>query len=233
MCNNVIKNAIKRLSYKEKVDFAIRLSLVRAEKRIKLWVAQDGKCHYCDRDTVLPKQDQVNKGGLLATLDHIVTQSCGGTDSLNNMVVACYSCNNNRLDMDYQTFYSMMKTPGAWAEHKAQLAREKAERDEVRRQDSAVRHLAHIQFQKDQAAAAKAARMAKGLDKTARNNLIQQQAGHNGVRLLAAWVNRANFAPRKEGRGWIAIQDGSSMEPHPWMDLTGDTEFYINDSALA
>lgn len=140
MCDNVIKNTIRNLPFSKKVEFNIRLTLVRAAKRQRLWVAQDGKCHYCERETVLPKQGENNKGGLIATLDHIITQSNGGTDSLANMVVACYTCNNNRLDMDYHTFYTMMKTPGGWEAHKAELSREKALRDEVRRKESLKRH---------------------------------------------------------------------------------------------
>lgn len=270
MCNNVIKNALRRLKYQEKVDFAIRLSLVRATKRITLWVAQDGKCHYCDRETILPAHNNFKKSGLMATLDHIITQSNGGTDSLNNMVVACSTCNSNRLDMDYETFYNLMKTPGGWDEYRKQKAREKTERDVARREASAERQRLHNLEQQNLSALNKRARalvregfdvsrafknaaeelslpmsmaqplmvkMLAGMEKTAskkaelseaaRQRRIRDQCGIDGMNLLRGFCHRANFKPRKEGKGWIAFQGHSSMESLPWRDLTGDTERYM------
>lgn len=259
MCDNVIKNTIRNLPFSKKVEFNIRLTLVRAAKRQRLWVAQDGKCHYCERETVLPKQGENNKGGLIATLDHIITQSNGGTDSLANLVVACYTCNNNRLDMDYNTFYTLMKTPGGWEAHKAELSREKALRDEVRRKESLKRHQETTAMEMAAAHARKMDRLRKHapnvikdaqrkgyhlpLDPEERiqwaiNHHLEQckiheQFGSDGSKLLRDWIHQSNFEPRKDGHGWIAIQEGYSMDPLPWKDLTGDTEFYINDSALA
>lgn len=234
MCQNVLKNATSGMRAKEKAEFFIKLSVVRAAKRARLWVAQDGKCHYCDVLTILPKQGATNSGGTIATLDHIITQSNGGTDSLANMVIACSTCNGDRGDMEYNVFYALKKTPGAWKEHRAQLAREKAARDEIRRQASAERARLHNEQQKVDAALRRAAikmakeqRIQRGLDKTARNNLIQAQAGKDGIKLLRGFLHRANFEPRKDGHGWIAFQEGSSTEPPLWMDLTGDTERYM------
>lgn len=276
MCNNVIKNALRRLKYQEKVDFSTRLTMVRAAKRITLWVAQDGKCHYCDRETILPAHNNFKNSGLLATLDHIITQSNGGTDSLNNLVVACSTCNGNRRDMDYETFYALMKTPGGWEEHRKQLAREKAQRDEERRLASAERHRLHTLEQQNIAAINREARklirggfevgraykqaaeelklpmeMARplmmvvlaGMEKTAakkaaqsdakQRERIKAQCGVDGINLLRGFCHRANFVPRKEGKGWIAFQECSSMDPYPSMGLTRETEFYISDYAMA
>lgn len=270
MCQNVLKNATSRMNYKEKEAFFIRLFLARAAKRIKLWVAQDEKCHYCQVETYLPKQGAVNTGKRLATLDHIITQTSGGTDKLTNMVVACQKCNSERGDMDYQTFYKLKTTDGAWKEHCAQLAREKQHRVDAKREAGLERHRRHIEEQQNIAAINKLSRtyiregfevgraykraaeelglpfeMAKplmvvvldGMAKTAikkagdekrRQERIKAQCGVDGDKLWRAFLQRANFAPRKEGKGWIAFQEGSSMEALPWKDLTGDTEAYIN-----
>lgn len=252
MCKNVIKNTMARLPWVKKAEFNIRLTLVRAAKRQRLWVEQDGKCHYCDQETILPRSGQNNRGGNVATLDHIITQSNGGTDSLNNLVVACHTCNSNRLDMDYEIFYNLMKTPGAWKEHCAEMARQKAARDEERRKANLRRHEELLAMEK----AAASARQMERLRKHAPNvikfaqregfilpadpeeriqwaiNYHLEQArlhkmfGPNGDNLLKDWIHRSNFAPRKDGRGWVAIQECSSRDPLPWRDLTGETEFY-------
>lgn len=255
MCKNVIKIATSRMSWEEKAEFNCRLTRARAAKRQRLWVAQDGKCHYCERETILPKQGMKNSGGQLATLDHIITQTEGGTDSLNNMVIACSDCNNKRGDLPYEYFVHIMKCPEAMAAHQKKLADEKAERDEIRRQAGIARHNELVALEQSIAAARKNERLRKHAPQVIRNAIkngeilpddpeerIQwaitfhmEQAqmaklfGTNASVLLNSWINRANLNPRKEGKGWIAFQEGSSMSPYPWKDLTGDTESYIGN----
>lgn len=255
MCKNVIKLAMLRLRGEEKAQFQCRLTRVRAAKRQKLWVAQDGKCHYCSTETVLPKQGSTNRANNVATLDHIITQTEGGTDSLNNMVMACSDCNNKRGDLPYDYFVELVTVPGAWTAYCKKMAQEKAERDEVRRQAGLARHNELVAMEKSQAEARRNERLRRhaiqvikylvrlghqlpddpeeriqaAIDYHAKQNKIHASFGNDGESLLKDWIHRANFNPRKEGRGWIGLQDAFSMSPYPWKDLTGDTELYIKD----
>ncbi len=231
MCNNILKLSTARMRWNEKAEFNIRLTQVRIAKRIRLWVEQDGKCHYCKHDTVLPKAGGTNPGKLIATLDHIKTQFEGGTDSLANLVVACRACNTKRGAMDYDVFYALMATEGAWEEYQKQLAREKTIRDEERRKNSLIRHQAHVEEQRRMAAEnrrksfqAHVSRMVEEATKlhiqypedpeelldwaikfNERRKTAKQKAGPDGSGLLRAWLRQANFAPRKEGKGWVAV----------------------------
>ena len=233
MCQNVIKNVIARLPWDKKADFNIRLTSVRAKKRQILWVAQDGKCHYCERETVLPRQG-VNSGGKsLATLDHIITQSDGGTDHLHNMVIACAACNSNRSNMPYEEFYYLMKTPGGWEAHMKIVRAEKAARDEEKRQANLKRHEEMNAMAQSAAKERQLVRlrnhapfvikMAKkngielpsdpeerikwAIDYHLRQAQVAKEFGPEGKNLLASWINRANFAPRKNGKGGILVLD--------------------------
>lgn len=231
MCKNVLKLATARMKWFEKAEFNVRLTQVRIAKRQRLWIAQDGKCHYCQCDTTLPRAGSSNNVGKIATLDHIITQEEGGTDHLLNLVVACRNCNQKRGNMDYQTFYTVITTPGAWEEHCKQLAREKAGRDEERRKAGEIRHQAHIA----KVRATREQHKAEGLRKhwshlisvadalnvkypanddefqvwarkfNEQRKTFKQKAGPNGEGLLRAWLQRANFAPRKTGHGWVAV----------------------------
>lgn len=72
----------------------------------------DGKCHYCGRD-VTKKGD----GSRLATRDHIVPQSEGGTLHPDNLVLACKRCNNVRGSTPYDVFLKRAKAgnlPDIW-----------------------------------------------------------------------------------------------------------------------
>lgn len=58
--------------------------------RERLFVAQGGRCFYCERRCVLGGP---NKWRATATLDHIIPKSKGGTNEQSNFVVACRACN--------------------------------------------------------------------------------------------------------------------------------------------
>lgn len=255
MCKNVIKLATSRLSREKKAEFNCRLTRVRAAKRQRLWVAQDGKCHYCDSETILPRQGAKYSGSKLATLDHIITQTEGGTDSLRNMVVACSDCNNKRGNLPYEYFVHLMKCPEAMAAHQKKLAQEKAERNEIRRQAGIARHNELVALEKSEAEARRNIRLRRhakqviqhvtrlgyvlpkdpeeriqwAIEYHLNQSKISSTFGSDASCLLKDWIHRANFNPRKEGKGWVAFQEGASMSPYPWKDLTGDTELYINN----
>ena len=75
---------------------------------ITLFKQQGGKCFYCKDDMFL-RGDVTKKffrkhRTLVATFDHIVVKSKGGTYSIDNGVCACQDCNGMRDTLDQATF---------------------------------------------------------------------------------------------------------------------------------
>jgi hypothetical protein len=62
-------------------------------KRKKLWL-EDPKCHYCKSELLLSE----------ATLDHKIPKKLGGTDTLDNLVLACKYCNGLKGCIPYEDF---------------------------------------------------------------------------------------------------------------------------------
>lgn len=61
-----------------------------------------GRCYYCHRIVVQPKHaHQIDN---MATIDHMIPLSRGGNKKRDsaNCVLACYSCNNAKLDRTIQ-----------------------------------------------------------------------------------------------------------------------------------
>lgn len=67
--------------------------------RRTLWLQQNYRCKYCGKETILMNQDEALSLGIcnkIATLEHKVPLSKGGSNKLRNLVVACYECNWKR-----------------------------------------------------------------------------------------------------------------------------------------
>ena len=67
------------------------------ERRIQLFVVQDGRCHWCDRECY--SGPFAGAEALLEdafTSDHIVPRWRGGSDNPENVVGACWKCNHDR-----------------------------------------------------------------------------------------------------------------------------------------
>lgn len=62
--------------------------------RLTLIHQQDGKCFYCDKS--LTKE--------LATIDHLLPISRGGTHHIGNLVAACEDCNLDKSDSTYEEY---------------------------------------------------------------------------------------------------------------------------------
>lgn len=59
------------------------------------------KCHYCNKKNLKEEVDESSgkrELSRLATIDHIVPRSKGGTDDESNLVVACFTCNQRKGD---------------------------------------------------------------------------------------------------------------------------------------
>lgn len=80
--------------------------------RKRLWSAQQGKCFYCERPTVIRKiKSGVRQPGNLATLDHVVPLSMDGRFApTQNCVVACRACNHARGNMPQDDFLKLVRT---------------------------------------------------------------------------------------------------------------------------
>lgn len=69
------------------------------------------KCPYCKRVMIAYKADlTIERRGLIATEEHIVPQSIGGTDEPINIMIACARCNNLRGDMPFDAFVEFART---------------------------------------------------------------------------------------------------------------------------
>jgi 5-methylcytosine-specific restriction endonuclease McrA len=70
---------------------------IRSLARPRL-IERDGlACHYCSKEMVLPTPENTVRSSPrnLATIEHVVPQSLGGPNHLDNLVLACLSCNND------------------------------------------------------------------------------------------------------------------------------------------
>jgi hypothetical protein len=69
---------------------------LRAHMRV-LWERQSGICFWCGHPmSHAPKDANGVDPDDKATIDHLIPQSAGGSDDVENLVLACDSCNNLR-----------------------------------------------------------------------------------------------------------------------------------------
>lgn len=75
------------------------------KKRRRLFHSQHGLCYYCGEPMLLAKVPEgMRQPSTLATLDHLIPRSRGGTFCNNNVVAACKRCNTERGDKDARLF---------------------------------------------------------------------------------------------------------------------------------
>lgn len=67
-----------------------------------------GACVYCDRPLLVPGEGP-RKSPRMTTRDHLIPRSQGGTCNADNIVAACYGCNNRRGDMPWLVFFAMTR----------------------------------------------------------------------------------------------------------------------------
>lgn len=59
-------------------------------------------CFYCGRSVLKTTKQKANQ----ATIDHIIAKANGGTTSLENLVIACFCCNQEKGDeVDFLTMF--------------------------------------------------------------------------------------------------------------------------------
>jgi len=78
----------------------------RSVIREVLFQQQGGRCAHCECAMTLKRRGGRNSTAPtprnLATLDHKVARSLGGTDAVDNLVVACHRCNNRKSADEYR-----------------------------------------------------------------------------------------------------------------------------------
>lgn len=84
---------------------ASKMSSDDRRRRIRRLLERDGNlCHYCEKE--LTEADR--------TIEHIIPRSApGGSNALENLVLACLTCNYARGDMEYHEFLRVRRNPSA------------------------------------------------------------------------------------------------------------------------
>lgn len=57
----------------------------------QLWLRENKRCFWCGRGVILKGQEPRS-----ATIDHLIPKAHGGSNSHNNLIMACKRCNNSR-----------------------------------------------------------------------------------------------------------------------------------------
>lgn len=84
---------------------------VRQQIRAKLHLRQGGKCFYC-------RHQMARTGDRCTTIDHYVPKAAGGSDDEDNLVGACWLCNQRKSSMSGDAFRAILRLetmPGSTA----------------------------------------------------------------------------------------------------------------------
>lgn len=68
------------------------------KKRLRVLHREDHRCRYCHAPTTLPRTGETSGREDMATLDHVQPVCAGGKDTVDNTVLACWSCNRRKAD---------------------------------------------------------------------------------------------------------------------------------------
>lgn len=110
--NTLLKDAVqvKWPADAQKEWWYSKLAAVRRTKLLRCCEQQGYRCCYCGAKTWHPSYGESGPNRKKATLEHVVPRSQGGTDSMNNLAMACASCNNMRGDnFEALVFYEMVQ----------------------------------------------------------------------------------------------------------------------------
>ena len=76
---------------------------------VQILTERDGfNCHYCGEPLCENDPQEFTPNG--ASIDHIIAQDNGGTDDLDNLVLACRRCNGLKKTKHYHEFRFMKET---------------------------------------------------------------------------------------------------------------------------
>lgn len=104
-------SADKEKIVQKNAELELRLSRVRRhsindpQTRAIVYASEDGKCHYCQVDTIMHASlTPDHNPDHMFCVDHMVAKSNGGPDHLSNFLPACSKCNSLKGDRSYQDF---------------------------------------------------------------------------------------------------------------------------------
>src|SRR5690606_34976638 len=99
-------------------------------KLAKVFERDAGICAYCHARLVLPEQHRSRqRSDFMATLDHVIPKCRGGTNHLDNLVLACRRCNSTKGDMSVVHFLFMLRFNGVSTARELRLKNRAASRE--------------------------------------------------------------------------------------------------------
>lgn len=125
LCYSMSENKAKVLLRRRK-SATLRTRRWRRNRIRKLSERQNHRCCYCAGETYLLGAKAAPPKGMtllqMATLEHVIPKSRGGTNKDDNLVMACNYCNGARGSKNAYTFYEQIKNT-APAERKRRIKR--------------------------------------------------------------------------------------------------------------
>lgn len=76
-------------------------------KQQKVWDKTNGRCWYCGTELIASKVGTAGKAGTVSNwfaVDHLFPKSRGGSNDLENLVPACFSCNSSKRHKTVEHF---------------------------------------------------------------------------------------------------------------------------------
>jgi 5-methylcytosine-specific restriction endonuclease McrA len=84
----------------------------KLNKLLRLHTREQGRCFYCGVRVNLHTVKTLGTrwpDARAATMDHIIPRSAGGGSTEDNLVLACYGCNNRRSDQPASDFLASLQ----------------------------------------------------------------------------------------------------------------------------
>jgi hypothetical protein len=98
---------------------------IRKAKRLRIYARDGYRCVWCLALVAPPAGLGSRRRPRLATLDHVLPRTRGGSNHHSNLVTCCAACNEARGDMPALAFAQVLADPVTWhndGEHWAQVA---------------------------------------------------------------------------------------------------------------
>jgi 5-methylcytosine-specific restriction endonuclease McrA len=113
----------------EKEWWYIKYRTALRQKTFARFQQQGGLCFYCKNPCFMGEADQGQLSKKrMATAEHAIPSSKGGTDHLSNIVMACAACNHLRGDMGFDKFRHLRADPERWSNYCKEIQRRNAPR---------------------------------------------------------------------------------------------------------